>query len=99
MTVTKRDLVVKISEKTGLSQREVFETIEQLMVEITDSLSKGDEVVFRNFGTFKTAVNQPKVGRNPKRPEKEIIIPARKVVRFRSGKILKERVGAQMEEA
>lgn len=92
MTVTKRDLVVRISDKVGLSQREVLSTIEQLMVEITDSLTNGDEVVFRNFGTFQTAINKPKVGRNPKRPEVAIRIPERKVVRFRPGKNLKEQV-------
>ncbi len=83
---------MKISEKVGISQREVLSTIEQLMVEITDSLTEGDEVVFRNFGTFQTAINKPKVGRNPKRPEVAIAIPARRVVRFRSGKNLKDRV-------
>ncbi|MDF1816195.1 MAG: integration host factor subunit beta [Verrucomicrobiales bacterium] len=96
MTVTKRDLVVRISEKTNLSQHEVQEVIEQLMLEITENLSVGSEVVFRNFGTFKTAVHQPKVGRNPLKPEVEITIPARKVVRFRPGKILKERVQEEL---
>ena len=92
MTVTKRDLVGRISDKVDLSQREVLQVIEHLMVEITDSLTKGDEVVFRNFGTFQTAINKPKVGRNPKRPEVEIRIPERRVVRFRPGKNLKEQV-------
>lgn len=83
---------MRISEKVGLSQREVFETIEQLMLEITDSLSSGDEVVLRNFGTFQTTINKPKVGRNPKRPEIPIRIPARRVVKFKSGKNLKNQV-------
>ncbi|MDF1752915.1 MAG: HU family DNA-binding protein [Verrucomicrobiales bacterium] len=96
-TVTKRDLVMRISDKVGLSQREVLEAIEQLMLEITESLSEGDEVVFRNFGTFQTAINKPKVGRNPKRPEIEIEIPARRVVRFRTGKNLKMRVEEKHE--
>lgn len=82
--------MIKISDKVGLTQREVFETIENLITEITDSLSAGDEVVFRNFGTFQTAVNKPKIGRNPKRPEVAIRIPARRVVKFKSGKNLKE---------
>lgn len=88
---------MRISDKVGLSQREVLEAIEQLMLEITESLSEGDEVVFRNFGTFQTAINKPKVGRNPKRPEIEIEIPARRVVRFRTGKNLKMRVEEKHE--
>lgn len=83
---------MRISEAAGISQRDVLSVIEQLMVEITESLSIGDEVVFRNFGTFQTAINKPKVGRNPKRPEIPIKIPERRVVRFRPGKNLKEKI-------
>lgn len=75
-----------------MSQREVLNTIEQLMAEITESLTAGDEVVLRNFGTFQIAINKPKKGRNPKRPEVEIVIPERRVVKFKSGKLLKEQV-------
>ncbi|MDF1816150.1 MAG: integration host factor subunit beta [Verrucomicrobiales bacterium] len=90
--VTKRDLVCRISGKEQLTQSQVFQVIEQLIMEITDSLSEGDQVVFRNFGTFQIGINLPKVGRNPKRPEVDIVIPAKRVVRFRPGKALKERV-------
>ncbi|MDF1814471.1 MAG: integration host factor subunit beta [Verrucomicrobiales bacterium] len=92
MTVTKRDLVLRLSEKLGLTQREVFQIIEQMTAEITESLSEGDEVVFRNFGTFQTGINKPKIGRNPMKPEVDLVIPARRVVRFRMGKYLKEQV-------
>ncbi len=99
-TVTKHDLVVRISDKVGITQREASEVIEQLMLEITDSLTHGNDVVFRNFGTFHPAINKAKVGRNPKRPEVEIEIPARKVVRFKSGKALKEQIAsAPIEKA
>lgn len=91
-TVTKRDLVLRISDKIGLSQRDVLKTIEGVISEVTDSLSKGDEVVLRNFGTFQTGINKPKVGRNPKNPDVDITIPARRVVRFRVGKNLKKAV-------
>jgi nucleoid DNA-binding protein len=91
-TVTKRDVVVRISDKVGISQQKVMEVIEQLMSEMTDSLTQGDDIVFRNFATFHTAVNKPKVGRNPKRPEVDIEIPARRVVRFKAGKVLKNSV-------
>ena len=91
-TITKRNLVSRISDKVGLTQRQVSLVIEQLMQEVTESLSEGDEVVYRNFGTFQTAVNRPKVGRNPKRPEVPIRIPARRVVRFKTGKVLKDSV-------
>ncbi|MDF1816541.1 MAG: integration host factor subunit beta [Verrucomicrobiales bacterium] len=90
--VTKRDLVYRIAKKENLTRNEVFQIIEQLIMEITDSLSEGDQVVFRNFGAFQVGINRPKVGRNPTRPEVDIVIPAKRVVRFRPGKVLKERV-------
>lgn len=91
-TVTKRDIVTRISEKRGLPQRDVHKIIDQMIVELTTSLSSGDEVVMRNFGTFEIATNQPKIGRNPKQPEIDIVIPMRKVAKFRPGKLLRKRV-------
>jgi len=91
-TVTKRDLVIRISDSCNMSQQEVAAVVNHLIDEISESLIKGDEVVFRNFGTFQTAVTKPKIGRNPKKPEKAVTIPARRIVKFRPGKELKVKV-------
>lgn len=91
-TITKRDLVKIVSEKTNFSQRNVYDTIEGFIGEVTESLAKGDAIVLRNFGTFYIGLNKQKVGRNPMQPEVDIVIPARKVVRFKAGKNLKENI-------
>ena len=91
-TVTKRDLVVKISDKTDMTQQQVFDVIKHLINEVTESLVEGDDVVLRNFGTFQVNVTKPKVGRNPKRPERSVEIPARSIVKFKPGKEMKEKV-------
>ena len=59
-TVTKRDLVVKVSNETGLTQQQVFNVIQKTLDEVTTSLSEGNEVVLRNFGSTLTMLD----GRN-----------------------------------
>ena len=86
MTLTKRDLVLRISEDTGLTQHEVFDVIQKTLNRIVESLARGDKVELRNFGVFEVKVSRARTGRNPKAPAHEVIIPARSVVRFKAGK-------------
>ena len=91
-TVTKRDLVTKLSNKTGLNQAEVLNVLETLLDTVTGELAKGNAVVMRNFGSFKVREMKGKVGRNPKNPGQDMKIPPRAVVKFKPGKQMKERV-------
>ena len=91
-TVTKRDLVIKVSDKTQLTQQQVSNAIQAFIDEITTTLSEGDQVVLRNFGAFQVTMTKPKIGRNPKKPRTPVKIPARAVVKFKPGKKMKERV-------
>ncbi len=91
-TITKRDLVIKISNDTGLTQRQVFAVIQGVIDDITGHLAKNDEVVLRNFGTFIVKETKAKIGRNPNAPEKDVKIPPRAVVKFKPGKEMKEKV-------
>jgi nucleoid DNA-binding protein len=95
-TVTKRELVVKISNDTGLTQQQVFDVIQKTLDSITDSLSNGDTVVMRNFGAFQVKETKAKIGRNPKDPGKDVPIPARAVVKFKPGKEMKEKVSTTL---
>ena len=97
-TITKRDLVVKISNETGMTQQQVFDVVQHFIEEITSNLAKNDEVVLRNFGAFQVRQTKPKVGRNPNRPEAAVPIPARAVVKFKPGKELKEPVAKLLPE-
>lgn len=91
-TFVKRDLTMLISDQTGLTQQEVLKIIQLLTDNITDHLAQGSAVTFRNFGTFEPRFSKPKVGRNPRKPEKSFVIPSRAEVRFSPGKDMKERV-------
>lgn len=91
-TLTKRDLVNKISAKSHLTQTEVFDVVQSVIDEITASLADNQCVVLRNFGTFQVKTVKAKVGRNPKDPSKDVHIPARNVVKFKVGKELRDKV-------
>ncbi|MDA0768560.1 MAG: HU family DNA-binding protein [Verrucomicrobia bacterium] len=91
-TVTKRDLVVRISNETGLTQRQVFDVLQKTLDAVTADLARGHTVVMRNFGTFEVRQTKAKVGRNPKNPGLDVPIPPRAVVKFKPGKEMKEKV-------
>ena len=91
-TVTKRDLVIKLSNKTGIGQAEVLQVIETMMDTITGELASGNAVVMRNFGSFQVREMKGKVGRNPKNPGQDMKIPPRAIVKFKPGKEMKEKV-------
>lgn len=91
-TITKRDLVINVSDQVELTQSQVSDVVQSFIEQITKSLSNGDDVVLRNFGAFQVTVAKPKVGRNPKDPSKPVPIPARTIVKFKPGKEMKERV-------
>lgn len=91
-TITKRELVNMVCAQldNSYTQVEVLDIIQKTIESITEAVSNGDTVVFRNFGTFCPKEVKPKVGRNPKDPAKNVPIPARTVVKFKVGKNLKE---------
>jgi len=91
-TITKRDLVINISNQTGLTQQEVYDVVQQLLDSVTEELAKGNSVVMRNFGAFQVKEVKGKIGRNPKDPSKDVPIPPRAVVKFKPGKEMKEKV-------
>lgn len=91
-TLTKRDLVVQISNETGLVQHQVFEVVQKTLDHITDALAKGDTVELRNFGVLEVRLTKPRVGRNPNKPGSSYPIPARATVKFKSGKIMRQKV-------
>jgi len=86
MTLTKRDLVVRISNETGLVQQQVLDVVQKTLDYIAAALAKGEKVELRNFGVFEVKVRKARVGRNPNAPEKDVPIPQRAVVKFKAGK-------------
>jgi nucleoid DNA-binding protein len=90
--LTKRDLVVRISNETGMVQQDVLNVIQRTLDHLTESLATGQAVELRNFGVFEVKLRKARVGRNPNRPEHDVPIPPRAVVKFKAGKEMKAQV-------
>ena len=74
--LTKRDIVLKIFEKTkDIPQSKIQETVQMTLDIILDALVEGRNVELRNFGVFEVQKRKARVGRNPNRPETDVVIP------------------------
>jgi nucleoid DNA-binding protein len=92
MTVTKRDLVVRISNETGMVQQDVLDIVQKTLDCIGEALANGHKVELRNFGVFEVKLRKARVGRNPNVPTKDVPIPERFVVRFKPGQDMRTQV-------
>lgn len=90
--MTKRDLVVRISEETGLAQQDVQTAVQKTLDYISEAVTHGEKVELRNFGVFEVKVRKARVGRNPNAPAADVPIPPRAVVKFKPGKEMREAV-------
>lgn len=89
--MTKKDIVMKVSNETNLTQIDVKKIVQRTLDAIVDSLQRGETVELRNFGVFKVKGRRGRIGRNPRTGE-EVQVPEKKVVVFKPGLILKNRV-------
>ena len=91
MVQTKTDIVAALVDRVGLKQIEATASLRVVLDFIQESLEDGDTVQLTGFGTFSVKEKPERKGRNPSTGE-EITIPARTVVRFKPGKLLKDAV-------
>ncbi len=89
--MNKTESVDEVTNPTGLTKRTSREAVDAIISAITDSLAREERVTLVGFGTFKVMERKARRGKNPRTGE-EIQIRARKVVRFRPGKSLREAV-------
>lgn len=98
-SMTKRDLVVQISEQTGLKQQQVHEIVQRTLDFIGESLAQRKKVELRNFGVFEVKTRKARVGRNPNAPNRDVPIPPRAIVKFKPGKEMREAVAKLAPDA
>ncbi len=89
--MTKKDIVMKISNETNLTQIDVKKIVQRTLDAVAESLERGETVELRNFGVFKVKSRRGRLGRNP-RTGQEVQVPEKKVVVFKPGLILKHKV-------
>lgn len=94
-TVTKKKLIQSISQARGMHPNDVRSVIQTFLDAMTDTLSQGDRLEFRDFGVFEVVERKQKIGRNPKNASVPIVIPARKAVKFTPGKKMRKLISVK----
>lgn len=89
--MTKKDIVIKISENHDIKQTDVKKVVQKTLDYIVESLSKNETVELRNFGVFKVKTRKSRLGRNPRTGD-SVPIPQKKVVTFKPGLVMKHKV-------
>lgn len=98
-TMTKKKLIHSISQEKGIHPNDVRHVIQAFLDKMTDSLSEGDRLEFRDFGVFEVVERKQKIGRNPKKAAEPIVIPARNAVKFTPGKKMRKLIEAKEKRA
>lgn len=88
-TITKKKLINAISQDKGIHPNDVRHVIQAFLDKMTEGLSDGARLEFRDFGVFEVVERKQKIGRNPKKAAEPIVIPARQAVKFTPGKKMK----------
>src|SRR5689334_8528290 len=81
-TITKKELVNRIAEKTGQTKVVTKDLIQMFLDEIINELGKGNRLEFREFGVFEIKERAARKAQNPRTLEK-VSVPAKKVVKFK----------------
>lgn len=90
-TLTKADIVESLISQVGIQRHDARKIVDDFFEEIRACLANEEEVKISSFGNFKLRDKNERPGRNPKTGQ-EIPISARRVVSFKAGQKLKERV-------
>jgi integration host factor subunit beta len=91
MSVTKNDMVIEIAKKTGIEQQKVKQVVQLTLDSVIDILASEGRIELRNFGVFEVRTRKARKARNP-RTGAEVMVGSKKVVTFKAGKIMEERV-------
>ncbi len=89
-TMTKKKLINSISHDKGIHPNDVRHVVQAFLDKITECLSEGERLEFREFGVFEVVERKQKIGRNPKNAAVPIVIPARLAVKFTPGKKMRQ---------
>jgi integration host factor subunit beta len=97
-TITKKELIDRIAERTQAKRVTVKCIIQAFLDEITGELCENNRLEFRDFGVFETRTRAARVAQNPKTLER-VEVPAKRTVKFKMGRLMKENLCAPAVES
>ena len=93
-TITKKELIDRISDDNQITKTIVKNVIQNFLDEIVTELADGNRLEFREFGVFETKKRPARMGQNP-RTLKPVHIPAKRAVKFKMGRLMKQKLNSQ----
>lgn len=91
MAVLKKDIVVVVAERLGITKKDATERVDAVLEAVEELLKEEGAVRIPGFGLFDVRERAARKGRNPQTGE-ELNIPASTTVKFKAGKGLKDRI-------
>lgn len=89
--MNKKQLIQAIKKDTQLNNLQINQLITEIFETITNTLDENKKVNLQGFGGFSVCQARPRKGRNPNTGQM-ITVPARKVVRFQTSRVLKKQI-------
>jgi integration host factor subunit beta len=90
-TITKKELIDRISDSTAQRRVQVKRVVQQFLDEIVAELGRGNRLEFRDFGVFETKLRKARRAQNPKTLE-PVEVPEKRTVKFKVGRLMKQRL-------
>ncbi|MDX2016995.1 MAG: HU family DNA-binding protein [Planctomycetota bacterium] len=90
-TVTKKDLVDRIAQRTKLKRNDVKTAIQEFLDQTILELKKGNRLELRDFGVFEVKERAARTAQNPKTLER-VEVPAKRTVKFKVGRLMRESI-------
>jgi integration host factor subunit beta len=87
-TITKKELIDRIAEKSSHKRVVVKRIIQRFLDEIIDELGQGNRLEFRDFGVFESKLRAARTAQNPKTLER-VSVPSKRTVKFKVGRLMK----------
>ena len=97
-TITKKELIDRIAERTQAKRVTVKSIIQAFLDEITKELCDDNRLEFRDFGVFETRTRAARAAQNPKTLER-VEVPAKRTVKFKMGRLMREHLSAPVVES
>ena len=88
-TVTKKELVERIAQQTGLQRNDVKTVVQGFLDAVVEELARGNRLEFRDFGVFEVRQRAARNAQNPKTLV-PVHVPAKRTVRFKPGRLMRE---------
>ena len=95
--MTKKEIIDMVATRTGQKHSHTKAVVEKVLEVFIQKLASAGRIEIRNFGVFRVKNTPARIGRNPKTRE-VAPVPARNIIQFKAGKMMKEKVNADLKK-